>query len=722
MDHGRVASSQWLTVGASLAGMGCVAWALAGSWRNADGVLTSAVCFPIVCGVSAFAIAAAARTTYRNVALWFAVAAIAQAATLQMIDAGWRLHYQHYRPLTSLASTHPWLLVLLGVQTLIVAVALARQLPPLVRSTRQKFPIWRLVAALALSVCTAATVSPEVSRYAAELGFAIYVQVLAIATIALMALAMPSAALQGAELRLNRILGQPGEEPAGQLDRRDYFGWIAAGLTTTIAAMLSVLSYGQHPHVPDEVVYLYHAKYFAEGMLTMTAPPVPAAFDVDLMHYESTRWFSPVPPGWPAVLAIGMRAGVPWLVNPLIAGICVLLIHTLLLHLYSRRVARYATALLALSPWFLFLAMSFMTHMLVLAFALTAAIAVVSARGRGTFGRGFLAGSAVGATSLVRPLDGVIVGVLIALWSLGVGGNRLRLRSLSGVFAGTLIVGALAFPYNWMLTGAPLQFPINAYVDKYYGKNTNAYGFGPDRGMGWPIDPNPGHGPLDALINANLNTFGLNTDLFGWSTGSLIFIAFLLCSANLKRPDHAMVTAVAVVFVTYFFYYFSGGPDFGARYWFVMVVPLVALTARGIQALESVAGARVGVAVAGLMAMSVINFVPWRAIDKYVDFRGMRADVRTLAVEHGWTDDLVLIRGKRDPDYASAVGLNPIDLTSPATIYAWDRNAAVRAATLRAYPNRRVWLVDGPTITGSKYRVVRGPVPEAVLSETGTSK
>ena len=223
--------------------------------------------------------------------------------------------------------------------------------------------------------------------------------------------------------------------------------------------------------------------------------------------------------------------------------------------------------------------------------------------------------------------------------------------------------------------------------------------------------------------NANLNTFAINTDLFGWSTGSLIFVAWLLCAGVPRGSDRLMAAAGLAVFGAYFFYYFAGGPDFGARNWFsVMVVPLVALTVRGIHAMEREAGSRVWVAVAALTTMSLVNFVPWRAVDKYYHYRGMRADVRQLAAQYQFGDDLILVRGERFPDYASAFVENPIDLTSRTTIYAWDRNADLRADVLRAYLGRRVWFVDGPSLTGSGYRVVQGPVDAAVLLAGHLSK
>lgn len=669
--------------------------------------------------VACLVVAAAASTAYRAASLWFALAVVGQAATLQLIDAGPLLRYQHYPPLAAIASRHPWLLAYLIGQTLVVTLAVLKHARTW--TDNRAITTWQLLAVLVLSTCTAATVSHDVRRYVAELGLAAFFQVLSLATIVLMAASLPAAALGRAGRRLTWLLGHPEDNPV-PAPKRDRFGWKAGIATTVLAAVLSVASYERAPHVPDEVCYLYHARYFAEGLLTMPPPPVPAGFDTDLMTLEPTRWFSPVPPGWPAVLAVGAYLGVPWLVNPVLGGIAVALAYALLRRLYPRRVARYATLLLALSPWHVFLAMSYMTHTFTLVCALAAAVGIERARERGTALRGFLAGAAVGATSLIRPLEGLIVGVLIAAWAMGIGGRRLRFPALAGLLAGTVLVGALAFPYNRMLTGDPFKFPINDYTDRYHGKSSNAYGFGADRGMGWPIDPNPGHGPIDGIVNANLNVFGINTDLFGWACGSLIFVALFLCTTPPNRSDRLMLATGAVIVIAYFFYYFSGGPDFAARYWFPIIVPLVALTARGIVGLEGTAGARAGVAVAALVAASLVTFVPWRAMDKYYHFRGMRADVRRLAKQHGFANDLVFVRGNRHPDYASAVVLNPIDFSSRDTVYAWDRSAEVRDAVLAAFPGRRVWLVDGPSITRNGYRVAAGPVSADELTAGGASR
>jgi hypothetical protein len=58
-----------------------------------------------------------------------------------------------------------------------------------------------------------------------------------------------------------------------------------------------------------------------------------------------------------------------------------------------------------------------------------------------------------------------------------------------------------------------------------------------------------------------------------------------------------------------------------------------------------------------------------------------------------------------------------MDLTTAAPIFAWDRSPEARRAVLERFGGRQVWLVDGPTVTGDGYRIVRGPVRASALIE-----
>jgi hypothetical protein len=266
-----------------------------------------------------------------------------------------------------------------------------------------------------------------------------------------------------------------------------------------------------------------------------------------------------------------------------------------------------------------------------------------------------------------------------------------------------------------------------AYIDKYYAKGSNDLGFGANRGLGWPgLDPFPGHGPVDVVVNANLNITSINTELLGWATGSLFVIMLLIALRRLTRPDWAHVIVVLTIAGVHSLYWFSGGPDFGARYWFLIIVSCVALAARGVEEVgASLSGATPGErertaglphatrAALALSCVTLLVFFPWRAADKYYHYRNMRPDVPRLAAAHGFGRSLVFVRGRRHPDYASAAAYNPLDLNADVPLYAWGVSPAARAEALRVYADRPVWILDGPTRSGSGFRVVAGPLTAA---------
>jgi hypothetical protein len=331
----------------------------------------------------------------------------------------------------------------------------------------------------------------------------------------------------------------------------------------------------------------------------------------------------------------------------------------------------------------------------------------------------------VGAVSLIRLVDGVIICGLLGVWALGLGGRRLRLSGLAAFGISAFLVSALNLGYNARLTGSPLSFPLEAYYEEYYGPKTNAMGFGPERGLGWPLDAFPGHSPLEAGLNAALNSFYLNIELFGWASGSIIFAVLALLGRRLKGSDALMAAAIGAVALMLSLYWFNGGPDFGARYWFLMIVPLAALTARGIYLLEEkiwagahrVRGEGLSLIILCLCVLTLVNFLPWRAIDKYYHYLGMRPDVRQLAEEYRLGESLVLVQGNLSPDYQSAWVYNPLDPQAAQPVYAWDASPQVRQQILSAYSHRQIWVLEGPAITGSGYRFTAGPLPASAFTE-----
>jgi hypothetical protein len=477
------------------------------------------------------------------------------------------------------------------------------------------------------------------------------------------------------------------------------------------------------PHIPDEIAYVSQAKYLSLGRLWLPAPPDPMAFDIPFCTSDASRWYCATPAGWPLALAGGIRVGLPWLVNPLLGGIAILLAHALLRRLYGKDTADGVAILLAVSPWLLYMSANLMTHNLTLVLMLLGFLSVQNAREGGAVLWGGLAGFAFGALLHVRPLEAVAVAAVAGIWFLTGKGQSRWLGLGACIVVGLVMTGAF-LAYNQAITGSPWRVPLSEYVEKHSYPGSNRLGFGADVGnLGWRhLDPLLGHGPIDVAVNTNYNLYMVNFELFGWACGSLLFVLLLVVWRR-WRDDVLAWGILLALWAAMTLYWFSGGPDYGARYWYLMILPFALLTVRGAQEWSArwsqEGGSRVWAFLLIASLVGLINVMPWRALDKYRNYRGVRADVRKLAQEREFGRSLVFVRGEpvQEPwsslEFASAFALNPpnFDPEAAGTIYVRDMGPESRERLRRYYADRPVWVVEVPEVTGSGFRVVEGPLP-----------
>ncbi len=313
--------------------------------------------------------------------------------------------------------------------------------------------------------------------------------------------------------------------------------------------------------------------------------------DYYLLEIRDGRWFSTSVPGWPVALAPFVALGVPWLLNPILAAISVLLAYDIALRKVGRDQADLVALMMASSPWLLAAAASLMPHTLSLALMLFAWWMVLRARaasGR-EVRRLVLAGLAMGWIFATRPLDGLVIGGLTGLWILAGPGGSLR---RAGIFAaGCVAVGSLLLLHNYHMTGSPFRLALSDYLDLNWGIGANAYGFGPEIGPpgGWQmLDLWEGHGPLEAVLNTVNQIASLQFELLGWSIGSLALVfAFFLWQGRKLAFDWVMVAVIAAVVLSMALYWFADSYYFGPRYWFLAAFPLLYLCARGYDALRA---------------------------------------------------------------------------------------------------------------------------------------
>lgn len=663
-------------------------------------------------------VGAFARTKWLSFAAWSGLMLVGQTASMQMIDAGRLIHFQHYRSITELLDHYPIALALFALQVICVGVGIWQRRSP-IRNWLRRFKWWQLALAFLFLTFASAAVTPDASIYLTSLASGSLVQLTNIANVILLVMSIPASVSDRVSDWVNKFLT---DETQVCLDR---FSWMAALWIVVLTAVLSYFVYQAHPHVPDESQYIFQANYMAAGQLTVKPPLVPEAFSMYMTPTEEPRWFGIFPPGWPAMLAVGRILGAIWMVNPLLAGVCLLMAYLLLQHLYSRRIARIGGLLMCCSPWFIFMGMSFMSHMATMLFSVAAMLLLM----RGARNKKFLpvlaAGLAVGIVGLIRPLDAAIVGSLLAIWSLfNTNTWKTRLTATAFLAAGTVVTSSFGLLYNQAVTGSAGLSPSDAYYNKYFWPNVMSLGFGPERGMHWGLDAFPGHSPLEALVNAALNVFLVNTELFGWGIGSLLLITLLAVSGSISKRDIWAVLAIGFVVGAYSLFWYHGGPDFGARYWFLAIIPLVALTVKGIEwisrALQSDGNtgkldARVALAVGMICVLSLISYIPWRASDKYYHYLGMQPGIERLAKQNNFGRSLVVVSGSEHPDYQSAWVYNPVNFDGDVPVYAFDKDPQIYRDLLSKYGDRPIWIVNGPTITNGDYSVVRGPVDAKVL-------
>lgn len=484
----------------------------------------------------------------------------------------------------------------------------------------------------------------------------------------------------------------------------------AAALWAFAASLLLALTaFDRMPRLPDEVAYLFQAKMMAAGQLYLPAPggALNAALSYDWISIAGGKWYSIFPPGWPAVLAAGVAMGAPWLVNPLLTALAVLLSHSFVARLASARLAALVTLLLCISPWFLAMGASLMSHPLTLVLVL-GAWRLILVQGRARTGAWIAAGLLMGALFLTRPLEGVLIGTLTGLWAM----SRADLKALSGWVmiaaygAGCIALGALVFPYNQMLTGDALVTPIDQYFNQLWHTGANRLGFGPDIGSpdSWGgVDIWRGHGPLEALIEQQFNLKSMNAELLGWAVGSLLLLAVHLLWGRLTRTDKAMLGLMGVIIAGYSLYWFNGGFYIGPRYWYMTLWPAIFLSARGLQTAAAMmtgpgqahGKARVAVAAVMMGALGILAFLPWRAAEKYWEFRGFHSGYRDMVTSGAADNALIFVKSDDAGDYGSAFMLNAPDLSGP--VFARDLGPAANAAVIARFPGRAVRTIEGRT-------------------------
>jgi 4-amino-4-deoxy-L-arabinose transferase-like glycosyltransferase len=461
----------------------------------------------------------------------------------------------------------------------------------------------------------------------------------------------------------------------------------AAALLATAA--FAAFAFERLPHLEDEVAYLFQARTMAMGRLTVPSPAQPDSFWTPfVLDYRGQR-FGKYTPGWPAMLAPGARAGVPWLVNPLLAACALYLVYRLGQTLYNKRTGLLAAALGLFSPLFLVLGASFLSHLASMVWLLLFSLWFIWAvRGRSRwFALG--AGLALGAAFLVRPLTAAAWAVPFALYVLVqlIRGRPARTPYLL-VAAGAMAMAAILPLYQWAVTGDPLLNPYTLWWPY------DRVGFGP----GFGAMPG-GHSFHYAWVNLRQDLTNAATDVLGWPMLSWVPLLLGLALAPRRRRDWALLAPFACLVTAYLFYWI-GSPSrlWGPRYYFEGFAGLWLLGAVGLVKAWDWAEARsrwlriAGVgAVACLLAANLFLLIPARWQEAHGFYGISRAQYRPI-LDADLHNALVIVYADRWLEYGAMLGEMSPTLDGEV-VYARGSDPETDAAVIAQHPGRAVYYL-----------------------------
>lgn len=325
----------------------------------------------------------------------------------------------------------------------------------------------------------------------------------------------------------------------------------------------------------DENVYHFQAQILASGRLYAESLPesIRPFFDNQFV-VNNGRWYGLYFIGHPLVLATFLKLGLVQWVGALEAALTLLLAVGIARRVFSERAAILTRALLAVSPFFILVSATHLsqpTSMVFLALFVYAALRIeASPRAPGWWA---LAAAAMVGTVFTRPQTGIFLSFPFFLriaWLVLRGGLRPRWGP-PAVAIVILGAGAAAFlGVNHALTGSVFHTGYQAYLAQ---------------GHKWLFP----FGPFYTVREISQSLSQLNFWLLGWPI-SIAFVAFFQ-----RTPQAwALASMPVIAFVWYGLVAVPTVNAVGPVYYAETIVPLVILTASGLERLIVRARERLG--------------------------------------------------------------------------------------------------------------------------------
>lgn len=376
---------------------------------------------------------------------------------------------------------------------------------------------------------------------------------------------------------------------------------------------------------PDTVSYLFQAKLFAEGKISLPEPPEYGFSSSPHINILNGKWYSKYPFGNALMLMFGVFVNAPWLIPALATGGALFLLFLFVRETYNKPIALIAAVIALISPatagmgstWF-----SEPVSRFYLALYLFALIRTLNGAGNVLYP--LISGFALGYAFNTRPLSAIVFGVVGAgfalyhLYKPRITGEsketveqnqdnpptRKQLVSRLGIFLTPFAVMILVcMAWNSHFTGDPFTFTHTAAQphDKIgFGKRTEGYEPNIERAFDfkpeWAVKRTWRH----ILPCISFNAFGWGNyrprliEEAEFSIGFIIdflplllpwfFVLIPFFHASRNRYDVLCIAFIVGSLLLYAFFYFEGSTwgftPVNARYYteaiFLGFIPLAA--------------------------------------------------------------------------------------------------------------------------------------------------
>ena len=466
-----------------------------------------------------------------------------------------------------------------------------------------------------------------------------------------------------------------------------------------VSIWISANLYERIPHLEDEIAFLWEAHVMAQGEIALPSPQEPRAFMVPfVIDFEGMR-FGKYPPGWPAALSLGARAGAPWAVNALLSAVALWLIYRLGAKLINPAVGLLAELLALSSPMFIMLSGTLLSHMLALFLAIVVLLAWIDLtlrdaedEARKQVPRWMLiitASLALGLLILVRPLTAL--GVALPL---GLHGALLLVRNAPARKQGLIIVGGIALLLAVLLptwqaaqTGDPT---LNLYTLWW---EYDRVGFG--AGIG---NSEGGHNLLRGIGKSLRDLRSGLHNTFGWPYLSWIFLPSGFVAMK-KRIGGMLLLSIFPALVLVYVLYWAGNTLFGPRYYFASLPSLAVTSAAGIAYLGGWLAQKTKPApwrkpltvglVSTLVLLNVIFYLPLR-LAKMENLYNISKERMQPLEEAALEGALVIIDAGHWSDFGTLLTLTP-PFKEDGFLLAVSRGSAADRELMAKYSNRPVF-------------------------------